>query len=260
MDTEGKMESDTQGLVLNRLEHVELIFELRHQYCDVRLVKDIGENGWTHPWRYFDALMYYLLLTCFDLLGQPSEWVPFSEWLTSSKKATERDAASNSIQVGSNPVETAQHFNTAYQAIYGVKTSFNNFVLKMLTDEERAELYFNIQIVRGRMGGDPHTSYPALGYIDDEKKKLDFLFNLRNKFTHSAVIMGSPTAGVFHNAYEPIFIDGKPKKGYVEIHREEKNDEWLIYHVRDWPFVLKRLVEAAVARRGAGRLPLAVAG
>lgn len=247
------MESDTRELVLNRLEHVGMIFELRHQFCDARLIKDVGENGWTHPWRYFDALMYYLLLTCFDLLGQPSEWVPFSEWLISSKKAAEREVAVSSMQTGSNPVEIARHFNSAYQARYGVKNSFNNFVLKILTDEERAELYSNIQIVRGRMGGDPNTSYPALGYIEDERKKLDFLFGLRNKFTHGAVIMGSASAGVFSQAYEPIIIDGKSKIGYVEIHREEKNGEWLIYQVRNWPFVLKRLVEAVLARREASR-------
>lgn len=63
--------------------------------------------------------------------------------------------------------------------------------------------------------------------------------------------MGSAIAGVFPQAYEPIVIDGKPKKGYVEIHREAKNGEWLIYQVRDWPFVLKRLVKAVLARREA---------
>mgnify|MGYP001773322631 CR=1 FL=1 len=166
------MASDNRGLVLNRLEHVDMIFELRHQYCDARLIQNIGENGWTHPWRYFDALMHYLLLTCFDLLGQPSEWVPFSEWLISSKKASEREVVVSSVQTGSNPIEISRHFNDAYQAAYGVRTSFNNFVLKILTDEERAELYFNIQIVRGVMGGDPNTSYPGLGYIDAERKNL----------------------------------------------------------------------------------------
>lgn len=230
-----------------------MIFELRHQYCDARLIKDVGESGWTHPWRYFDALMYYLLLTCFDLLGQPSEWVSFSEWLVSSKKAAEREVVVRSLRDSLNPTEIARHFNSAYQEIYGVRNSFNAFVLKLLTDEERAELYFNIQIVRGRIECDPNTSYPALGYIENEKKKLDFLYDLRNKFTHSAVIMGSANAGVFREAYEPLTIDGVPKKGYVEIHREAKNGEWLIYQVRDWPFVLKRLVVAVLARREASR-------
>lgn len=228
-----------------------MIFELRHHYCDAGLIKHAGENGWTHPWRYFDALMYYLLLTCFDLLGQPSEWVSFSEWLISIKKAEERQVVVSSVQPDLNPIEIARQFNCAYQETYGVKTSFNNFVLKILTDEERTELYSNIQIVRGRKDGDPNTSYPALGYINDEKKKLDFLFSLRNKFTHSAVIMGSANAGVFSQAYDAIIVDGKPRKGYVEIHREAKSGEWLIYEVRDWPFMLKRLVETALARREA---------
>lgn len=241
------MESNSRELVVNRLEQVDMIFELRHHYCDIRLIKYVGKNGWTHPWKYFDALMYYLLLTCFDVLGQPSEWVSFSEWLASGKKAEEREVVVNSIQSSLPPIEITRHFNSKYQEIYGVKTSFNNFILKILTDEERTDLYSNIQIVRGRMDGDPNISYPALGYINEEKK-LDFLFNLRNKFTHSAVIMGSPNAGVSSQAYDAIIINGKPKKGYVEIYRETKNGEWLIYYVRDWPFLLKRLVEAALAR------------
>lgn len=242
-------DGEVRTLVLERLEHVELVFELRHHYNNMELVQWVSENGWTHPWRYFDALMYYLLLTCFDLLGQPADWVPFSTWLESGKKTEERKAAVEKIPVGSDAVEIAKNLNKAYQSIYGVKNSFYHFVRHVLTDEERKELYFSIQIVRGQKGGEPNTSYPALGYIVDDKTKLDWLFSLRNKFTHSAVTMGSPGAGIYPRAYDAIMIDGKPMKGYVEIHRESKSDEWIIYQVRDWPFVLQRLIRAALARR-----------
>jgi hypothetical protein len=55
-----------------------------------------------------------------------------------------------------------------------------------------------------------NMSYSALGEINDEKKKLDFAFNLRNKFTHSALTMGSPNAGFFSKAYEFLERDGVP--------------------------------------------------
>jgi hypothetical protein len=247
------MKQNTEGatfkLVRDRLEHVELIFGLRHHFHGEEHVKMIGDSGWTHSWLYFDALMNYLLLTCFDLLGQPSGWVSFPEWLTSSKKAEERSKAAASVPPGADPIQIAQHVHTEYQALYGVKTSFNHFVLNLLTAEERAELFSSIGIIRGRMDGDPNTAYPALGEISDEKKKLDFLFSLRNKFTHSAITMGSPAAGLFRDIYEAHMIDGVPKKGYIEIHRESKNGEWLIYQVRDWPFVLQRSIAAVLARR-----------
>jgi len=243
------MKNDSRQMILNRLDHVNLIYNLRHQYCDRRLIQDLGEWGWTHPWRYFDALMYYLLLTCFDLLGQSPEWVSFSEWLESKRKAVEREEAVRSIPDGSNPVDIARHLNSRYEASYGVRMSFNRFILDILTDEERAKLYCSIQIVQGRMGGDPNTSYPALGYVVDEKSKREFLFNLRNKFTHNAVIMGSSAGGISPVVYEGIAIDGKLENVYTEIHRESKNGEWLIYTVRDWPFVLKSLVESALARQ-----------
>jgi hypothetical protein len=238
-------------LIRQRLEHVEIIFELHHQFRNHKLVQYVGDNGWTHPWRYFDALMYYLLLTCFDLLGQPTEWLSFSEWLQSSKKIAERKMALATIPEGSDAIAITQHFNKAYQKIYGVKTSFYSFVSNELTDDERVELYRNIEIVRGIKDGDPNTSYPALGYINDDKKKLDFLFSLRNKFTHSAITMGSPNAGISPFAYTAIEENGKLLKGYVEIHRESKNGEWLIYQVRDWPFVLHRIIGAALIRREA---------
>ena len=239
-------------LIRQRLDHVSLIFELRHQFNDVKLVEEVGEHGWTHPWRYFDALMYYLLLTCFDSLGQPTEWVSFSEWLVSSRKTSEREVATATIPQNADPVAITCHIHSAYQSIYGVRTSFYNFVQNVLTEEERTKLYFSIEIVRGRKGGDINTCYPALGQITDDRKKLDFLFSLRNKFTHGAVIMGSPNAGIFRHSYDAIEIDGKLIKGYIEIHRETKNDELLVYQVRDWPFVLQRLILAALARQESG--------
>lgn len=236
-------------LVKNRLEHVDLIFDLRKKYFNPRLIKYVGANGWTHPWVYFDALMYYLLLTCFDLLGQNPEWVSLSEWLTSKKKTGEREAVECTIGNDASPQSIAQIFFEAYQRMYGVRSAFNHFILNLLTEDERSELFHNLEIVRGRMGGDPNTSYPALGYVEDESKKVDFLFRLRNKFTHSAVIMGSPAAGVFPDFYEPLVFDGKPMKRYSEIYREEKGGEWLIYQVCDWPFLLVRLITAVLDRR-----------
>ncbi|WP_311223263.1 MULTISPECIES: hypothetical protein [unclassified Acidovorax] len=235
-------------LVRDRLEHIELIFELRHSYCNLDLVKPVGDNGWTHPWRYFEGLIHYLLLTCFDLLGQPSEWVSFSEWLNSDKKKAERCLVESCMPVNSPPLEITKHFNSEYQKMYGVRTSFNNFVLEIISDTERAELYTNIEIVRGRMDGEPNTCYPALGLIDNDNKKLEFLFSLRNKFTHTATVMGSPAAGVFPHIYDWFVIDGVAMKGYSEIYREEKNGEWLIYQVRDWPFSLIRLIKTALSR------------
>lgn len=240
-------------LIRERLEHVDLVFALRHHYNNIELVQDVGENGWTHPWRYFDALMYYLLLTCFDLLGQPADWMSFSTWLESRKKAEERNAAIANIHAGSDAVAIAKHLNLAYQSLYGVKNSFYHFVRDVLTDEERKELYFSIQIVRGQKGGDPNTIYPALGYIEDDKAKLDWLFTLRNKFTHSAITMGNPGAGIFPQLYDALIVNGKPGKGYLEIHRESMNNEWVIYQVRDWPFALQRLIQAALARREPNR-------
>lgn len=242
-------EKERYILVRERLEHVELVFELRHHYFNHDLVKDIGENGWTHPWIYFDALMYYLLLTCFDLLGQPSEYRTFSEWLEARKTESEREAALRRLPVDADAVAIAKHLNSEYQQLYGVKNSFHRFVLHVLNEDERAELYASIDITRARKGGNPNTLYPALGTIDSEKEKLSFLFSLRNKFTHSAIAMGSPAAGIFKDPYAPVFINGVPMMGYSIIHQEDKGDEYWQYGVRDWPRLLQRLIWRVVVTR-----------
>ena len=74
---------DTLRLVEERLEFVEIISRLNEQFLDPSLIRKVGEKGWTPTWKYFDALRNYLLLTCFDLLGQPSEFKDFQSWLQS---------------------------------------------------------------------------------------------------------------------------------------------------------------------------------
>jgi len=40
---------------------------------------------------HYTPLVVYLLLTCFDRLGQPSDWMDFGSWLQSNKKKEERE-------------------------------------------------------------------------------------------------------------------------------------------------------------------------
>lgn len=250
----GDSKDETLKLVRDRLEFVDIIFGLHKQFIDHSMVQMIGEHGWTHPWRYFDALMNYLLLTCFDRLGQSTDWVSFSEWLSSGRKHEERAQAEKTITPGASPVEIAKHFASAYQIAYGVKSSFNNFILTVLTEDERHELLKSIQIVRAEIHNNVHEARPALGYIEGEKKKCDALFQLRNVFTHRAVNIGSPGGGVYKDIYEPTIINGLPMKGYIEVLRQEKGSEWIIYQVRDWPFVLIRCIKAALLRQATSEI------
>jgi hypothetical protein len=238
-----------EELAEDRLRLVNYILGLHANFSGMEKVEMIGKNGWTHPWRYFDALMNYLVLTCFDLLGQPAEWIPFSEWLESSKKKGERDAALASLAAEASPIEIAKHLNSAYQLIYGVKNSFNKFVLDMLNDAERENLYHSIYIITAKRHDNPLVSLQSDGEITEEKKKWEALFKLRNNFTHSAINIGSPGGGLSKDYYEPFIYDGVPQKSYQEIWRDVKKEKVIIYHVADWPFVPIRCIEGVLSRR-----------
>ena len=52
------------------------------------------------------TLVFYLYLTCFDLLGQPALWMTFESWLRASRTAAERQEAEASLPAGATPVRS----------------------------------------------------------------------------------------------------------------------------------------------------------
>ncbi|MBK8572454.1 MAG: hypothetical protein IPN91_07330 [Holophagaceae bacterium] len=124
----------------------------------------------------------------------------------------------------------------------GVKRSFNRFIFEVLTEEARRDLFFNIHVNQI----DP-SDHRVLKEIDDQQKKADFLFWIRNAYTHSAMNSGSPAGGVFKDFYEPVVIDGKPMKGYVSIALRTIRNKHYDISTRDWPFALIRAVNAGMA-------------
>ena len=112
----------TVRLVNERLEFVSIISNLRPHFLNHKLIRHTPEGGWTHPWIYFDSLRNYLLLTCFDLLGQPSDYLDFQSWLRSSSKQGERDAIVASLDKSGSEADIAIRIHRAYLDIYGTKT------------------------------------------------------------------------------------------------------------------------------------------
>lgn len=111
-------------LVKDRLELVSIISSLNPQFLNVKMIRETSNGGWTHPWKYFDSLRTYLLLTCFDLLGQPDSFKDFKSWLSSSSTAVERTAALQKSGGESNIVEIIKTVHHEYLATYGTKNSF----------------------------------------------------------------------------------------------------------------------------------------
>ena len=187
---ENTLNDRNKELVRNRLVLVDKISSLRVQFTGVQHIKETPDGGWTNTWREFDGLRNYLLLTCFDLLGQPAAWVTFDEWLSSSTKREERMSAAKSVMTR-DVVDICKEMLNVYTKRYGVRTSFYRFMDLRISASVKAELLYSVRIRKI-----DRELNREIEVVNDEAKKKQFLYELRNSFTHKGVVMGNVIGGI----------------------------------------------------------------
>lgn len=136
----------------------------------------------------FPGLNTYLLLTCFDTLGQNDKgWRTFPDWLNSEKCKHERDQIYSEVNSmftshidGNLTLKYAERIYLRYNEVYGVKNCFMNFLRSLLPKEQRLELFNKIKI-------EIYAENSAFKYYDDEPAKENWLYSIRNNYTHSAI-------------------------------------------------------------------------
>jgi hypothetical protein len=141
------------------------------------LNEDIGDDFLRR--HMYPQLITYLRLTCFDQLGQPANWMIFSDWLKSKKKKDEKTRIFESIEAV-NKLEFTEKIYQEYQKIYGIKNSFFNFIKNVIPQETRREL---LNLIKIRIHDE--TSPTIEGRAVTDKDKEDYLYKIRNDFTHS---------------------------------------------------------------------------
>lgn len=224
-------------LVKERLEFVNIITQLNDQFRDPELIRKTPEGGWTHPWIYFDSLRNYLLLTCFDLLGQTKQYKDFHTWLVARSTKDERKTALSKVSKCTPIMKAVRKVHREYLDVYGIKKSFFRFINEVIPTKTRTALFYSVRIRKI-----DSKQNLEIEQVESEEDKAKFLFAVRNLFTHRAINVGSPAGGVFVNFGDPILIDGKLKQGWHPIYWEEKPGLRIEYSVRDWPTVLKKTV------------------
>lgn len=229
-------------VVRDRLEFVSMISSLNPQFLNPKLIRETPDGGWTHPWKYFDSLRTYLLLTCFDLLGQPHSFKDFQSWLSTTATNTERKAALLKAEQETQLLNAIKCVHREYLAIYGTRNSFYRFIKDVLPKSVQDDLYYSVRIRKI----DPIKNI-EIGVVETESEKIAFLYGVRNSFTHAGVNTGSPAGGVWEHHGKWLNIGGVPKKGWEPIYREERSRLHIEYSVRDWPDVLVRVVETGLA-------------
>lgn len=235
------------ALVEERLQLIEMLNKLQPLYFGSAHTRETPDGGWTHPWKKVDALRNYLILTCFDTLGQRLGYLDFQSWLRARRTAPEREAAIASLLAETAPPEVAAVLHKQYLAQHGATQAFYRFFREILNADARAELLFSVRIREIDI-----AKNTELRTLDDPRLKEDFLFEVRNKFTHEARDTGSPGGGVFPGWGKPILIDGEPRMGWEPIHHVDKGNTRTEYGVRDWPNALIKAVRSGISTlRGA---------
>lgn len=227
------------------------------------------DDGVFHPRHEREALVVYLLLTCFDLLGQNEKFLTFPDWLNSKKNnhVNERKEALDQLNDSKNVshVDAAKKLHEHYISLYGVRNSFENGINK-LSDYEKEKLLSTVDVsLLPKEALDPankNTSFPGIKIVDSHKEyrlKIKYLFGMRNAFTHKLKqrnFLSIPSMSEFglnnfpdqippeEKASWTIFISGG-KVTYGGAHQERVDGKYS-FTLQDWPFVLFDVLNSAI--------------
>ncbi|MBI3920430.1 MAG: hypothetical protein HY318_03340 [Armatimonadetes bacterium] len=227
-----------------RLEHLHKTSEYKRSRLSVvstvahrlELVSRLRQRDTAKDlFHHYEALVTYLLLTCFDRLGQPADWLEFGSWLSARGKKDEREKASQGINA-TDPVEVARAMHDFYKGIYAVKHAFFKFLTdtKLLPAESRQMLLASIDIVEM-----PNTPGSGLERSHSEKEKMEYLYGLRNNYTHEARFI----RGVAGMTYPE---DWDSREVWVYKEQEFKANSWVTVAFRDWPGILESTVRTGL--------------
>lgn len=237
-------------LVESRILLIKQLIDAKEHFRGHDKIKKISDGYWTHSYKDYDALRIYLSLTCFDILGQPNDWVDFNSWLRSKKQKNQREIIINR-SLNDNYSELILSVNIEYNKIYGVKSSFYKFISEILSQKNRQKLFDSIKTSKQltpRIVKPTGTTLATGREIElPNDRKENFLFNIRNSFTHKGISIANPAGGIFDNE-KPILWspDRKPEWGFSGIHKETIDGDIITFSVRRWPFVLIEIIEDTI--------------
>lgn len=252
------MDSDRKMLVEDRIQLVKQLNEVKSNFTGLHFSQRINPNTPTHLYKHYQGLRFYLLLTCFDILGQTEGWHSFNEWLHTNKSKEakhERELISKNAP-SSGALEITKHIHDEYNKIYGARTSFNNFIDNVISAENRLKLFSSITAIIGERGdkvGGLFLSGTEKDYDLSYKQKKDFLYSLRCDFTHEGISYGNPTGGFLPHfdleGQHSLLSNESGTSPYIsiEIYRKEINKEIICFRVIRWPHVLIEIIESTIS-------------
>lgn len=211
-----EFERNPLSVIFSVLERLELALGVSTQPTNA--------PGWVRT----EPLQSYLLLTCFDRLGQPAEWMDFGTWLTTKASAdTVSDLARRQPKL--DRLAFTKNLYAEYQSVFGTKNSFFRFVQEILPQDAREILVHSVEITRLSV---PPSVKPLPPPSDLEK--IQYLYKLRNEYTHKAGSVAS--AGEWYG------------RTYASRRQIFGETSWSDTTTHGWPAVLERCVRQGLAK------------
>lgn len=232
------MNTSPKDRVIDRLAVVRGLIAMKTPIAKPSKVGVFPDGTAATPWDQHDSLINYLLLTCFDVLGQERDFVDFKKWIVAKKFAKERQEALASFEENLRPLDVTSRLVDCYNRRFGVTKGFFRFIDETLTPEARETLLQSIAFAKR----------PAIEDADEVLlKKKRFLYDLRNQFTHGAVAPTTVSRMEDGSRVEIAQVIGDShitKKPYRLV--SGRVDREGAYLVADWPYVLYATVAGVV--------------
>jgi hypothetical protein len=221
-----------------------------------------SEEWWKHPRHEREALVVYLLLTCFDKLGQKQTFTTFAHWIESKRAhhVAERQDAMESCGPDASPLDIAGALSRHHQKLYGVRNAFYEGI-NGLPHDVCDKLLSTVRVTFcANFTSYPVNASPPSIPLEDKKRerelKLRYLFDKRNRFTHqleqfhtSSIPLMSDFRGQQQGgaSWMAFIRDSRLSYGGVQQDRvvTAEGDAYN-YSVRDWPFALFESLYAAI--------------
>ncbi len=206
-----------------------------------------------HPYTDYSALRNYLTLTCFDILGQFNEFMTFEKWLNVKKQKYKEIIVERDIILKNHETEEMLPMMRAvlkdYNKIFSVKNSFYRFLRDVISDENRVKLFSSINVISNEniIDNDQNKNVSTLGVKIDPgtKAKEDFLYRVRNNFTHKGISNSDMLGGIANwiDADKPNIFEGQEVWSQVDAELWTVGNKNFLFSVCRWPFVLIEIIE-----------------
>ena len=190
-------------------------------------------------WWHSESLITYLLLTCFDILGQSTGFSHFGNWLSARRRAEDVSKLGET-----DPLVVARALHDQWLAIFGIKNSFYRFINETLDDELRGLLLASVEIKKYPLPPAEGALTPRSEIPTTDEEKMRYLYKLRNSFTHEARALPG------NHPSQPR----QPKRGRGQT---IEHGVFKSFATSDWPELLIRCVKFGLLKMLREQLDLA---